>query len=242
MYNKNKFDKINDKKVLHKIKKHWVVVSLALLGVIGATGATTTVKANADNTGTPNDANHSGQLGTTGSNANSLVNTGTNTTAGRTSNSAENPADIQNQATRLAGRLLTHAANQGVAPDNLGATSDNSDNGQAQKKTVNKPNSGSNSSNQMNSFLEGLFGVYDVQNQPQKKAPLSTNAAILSAADFNSEASAANSASAAYSYATSEGNTLLSNSEASYMSAKLTKKNQAVQNAFTDYDHQKGHH
>ena len=55
-YNKNKFDKINDKKVLHKIKKHWVVISLALLSMIGAGSALTSVSANADgNNGSDND-------------------------------------------------------------------------------------------------------------------------------------------------------------------------------------------
>lgn len=64
LYNKNDFTKINDKKVLHKVRKQWIIISLALLGVLGTTGAGTTIKANADeNNGVPDDANHSSQMG-----------------------------------------------------------------------------------------------------------------------------------------------------------------------------------
>lgn len=44
-YNKQQYRKMADKKILHKIKKHWVAVSVALLGIIG--GATTTERVNA---------------------------------------------------------------------------------------------------------------------------------------------------------------------------------------------------
>ena len=36
-YNKNQFRKVNDKKVLHKVKSHWVAVSLSLLMALGGT-------------------------------------------------------------------------------------------------------------------------------------------------------------------------------------------------------------
>ncbi|XIF20160.1 MAG: Hypothetical protein AJITA_00885 [Acetilactobacillus jinshanensis] len=39
LYNKNQFRKTNDKKVLHKIGKHWVTVSIAMLAMIGLAGA-----------------------------------------------------------------------------------------------------------------------------------------------------------------------------------------------------------
>ena len=42
MYNKQQFQKTNDKKVLHKVKKHWVVVSLAMLGALGIGSVSTT--------------------------------------------------------------------------------------------------------------------------------------------------------------------------------------------------------
>lgn len=47
MYNKNQFVKTDDKKVLHKVHKNWIVVSLALLGMIGvAKSASVPVHAN----------------------------------------------------------------------------------------------------------------------------------------------------------------------------------------------------
>ncbi len=49
MYNKQEFSKLNDKKVLHKVKKHWVVMSMALLGMLGV-GAASHVQAHADST------------------------------------------------------------------------------------------------------------------------------------------------------------------------------------------------
>lgn len=50
MYNKRKVQKVNDKKVLHKVKKHWVTISLALLMAIGGAGATRTKASANDNT------------------------------------------------------------------------------------------------------------------------------------------------------------------------------------------------
>ncbi|TPR37955.1 DUF5776 domain-containing protein [Apilactobacillus micheneri] len=37
-YNKNKFNKIKDKKVLHKVKRQWVTISLSMLAMLGAAG------------------------------------------------------------------------------------------------------------------------------------------------------------------------------------------------------------
>lgn len=36
MYNKNKFNKIDNKKILHKINKQWVIISIALFMIIGS--------------------------------------------------------------------------------------------------------------------------------------------------------------------------------------------------------------
>ncbi|CAI2627283.1 hypothetical protein AKUH4B504J_02330 [Apilactobacillus kunkeei] len=52
-YNKRKIRKLNDKKMLKKVKKNWVVVSVssfALFGAAGLTLMTTQVSANADGT------------------------------------------------------------------------------------------------------------------------------------------------------------------------------------------------
>ncbi|MCX0325415.1 DUF5776 domain-containing protein [Apilactobacillus kunkeei] len=54
-YNKNEFNKVNDKKVMKKVKKQWVVVSIATLAILGASayGMTNTsqVVVHADTTG-----------------------------------------------------------------------------------------------------------------------------------------------------------------------------------------------
>ncbi|WKN29438.1 DUF5776 domain-containing protein [Apilactobacillus kunkeei] len=53
-YNKNKFNKVNDKKVMKKVKKQWVVVSVATLAILGASAysmiSTQPVVAHADAT------------------------------------------------------------------------------------------------------------------------------------------------------------------------------------------------
>ncbi|WP_203621348.1 DUF5776 domain-containing protein [Apilactobacillus nanyangensis] len=53
-YNKNKFNKVNDKKVMKKVKKQWVVVSVATLALLGASAysmtSTQPVVAHADGT------------------------------------------------------------------------------------------------------------------------------------------------------------------------------------------------
>ncbi|MFY1048978.1 DUF5776 domain-containing protein [Apilactobacillus sp. 1-1-2] len=55
-YNKNKFNKVNDKKVMKKVKKQWVVVSVATLALFGASAygmtSTSSVVAHADGTTT----------------------------------------------------------------------------------------------------------------------------------------------------------------------------------------------
>ena len=48
-YNKNEFVKTNDHKIMHKVKKQWVVISLAALMLIGGGVAMTNVSANAAN-------------------------------------------------------------------------------------------------------------------------------------------------------------------------------------------------
>ncbi|WP_105957270.1 DUF5776 domain-containing protein [Apilactobacillus quenuiae] len=40
MYNKNEFNKINDKKVLHKVKKQWITISVSMFAALGAAGIT----------------------------------------------------------------------------------------------------------------------------------------------------------------------------------------------------------
>lgn len=49
-YNKRQFQKSNDKRILHKVKKHWVVVSMALLMAIGGKAVSMQINANADTT------------------------------------------------------------------------------------------------------------------------------------------------------------------------------------------------
>ena len=44
-FNKQRFAKINDKKILHKVKKQWVIVSMALLGTLGVNVAHQSVHA-----------------------------------------------------------------------------------------------------------------------------------------------------------------------------------------------------
>ncbi|MCL0330818.1 hypothetical protein, partial [Apilactobacillus xinyiensis] len=41
LFNKNKARKVNDKKVLKKVKKQWVTVSVATLAFLGAAGVST---------------------------------------------------------------------------------------------------------------------------------------------------------------------------------------------------------
>ncbi|KOY72161.1 hypothetical protein RZ55_06770 [Apilactobacillus kunkeei] len=54
-YNKSKFNKVNDKKVMKKVKKQWVVVSVATLALLGASAygmtSTSSVVAHADTDG-----------------------------------------------------------------------------------------------------------------------------------------------------------------------------------------------
>ncbi|WP_203619411.1 DUF5776 domain-containing protein [Apilactobacillus nanyangensis] len=70
-YNKNQFNKINDKKVMKKVKKQWVVVSVATLAFLGASAygmMTTSVSASANTNNTTDNqqsvnntnSNHSG--------------------------------------------------------------------------------------------------------------------------------------------------------------------------------------
>ncbi|MCK8607124.1 KxYKxGKxW signal peptide domain-containing protein [Apilactobacillus ozensis] len=50
-FNKNEFKKVNDKKVLKKVKKQWVTVSIATLAFLGGSAlytSTSSVKASAD--------------------------------------------------------------------------------------------------------------------------------------------------------------------------------------------------
>ncbi|MGQ2282688.1 DUF5776 domain-containing protein [Apilactobacillus kunkeei] len=54
-YNKNEFNKVNDKKIMKKVKKQWVVVSVATLAFLGASAygmMTTSVLASANTNGT----------------------------------------------------------------------------------------------------------------------------------------------------------------------------------------------
>ncbi|MCK8607134.1 beta strand repeat-containing protein [Apilactobacillus ozensis] len=46
LFNKNKVEKVNDKKVLKKVKKQWVTVSVATLAMLGAAGVSTVSSSN----------------------------------------------------------------------------------------------------------------------------------------------------------------------------------------------------
>ncbi|UQS84931.1 DUF5776 domain-containing protein [Apilactobacillus apisilvae] len=91
-YNKNQFNKINDKKIMKKVKKQWVVVSVASLAVLGGfavsgtlhmTQPTSSVVAHADNTSSAGTSNaSSGGTSTTSSAGTSNASSGgTSTTS-----------------------------------------------------------------------------------------------------------------------------------------------------------------
>ncbi|WP_370737860.1 hypothetical protein, partial [Apilactobacillus micheneri] len=45
-YNKQQFNKVNDKKIMKKVKKQWVVVSVASLAVLGGFAVSGTLNMN----------------------------------------------------------------------------------------------------------------------------------------------------------------------------------------------------
>ncbi|UQS87383.1 KxYKxGKxW signal peptide domain-containing protein [Nicoliella spurrieriana] len=61
LYNKFEYSKVNDKKVLRKVKKQWVVMSLSMFTILGGGAAIgqhiTTVSANANTSTYTSDSN-----------------------------------------------------------------------------------------------------------------------------------------------------------------------------------------
>ena len=101
MYNKQKFSKLNDKKVLHKVKKRWVVMSMALLGMLGV-GAASHAQAHADTQTTdPNAHTNTQTKQGTAKNAYTLTNQND-----RANNAKQSANQIMSQAHRLTSNLV----------------------------------------------------------------------------------------------------------------------------------------
>ncbi len=58
-YNKKEFAEINNKKILHKVKKQWITISVALLGILGMGGVVTQTHVNANATQADDHSAHS---------------------------------------------------------------------------------------------------------------------------------------------------------------------------------------
>ncbi|MBV0915489.1 hypothetical protein KTJ72_06310, partial [Apilactobacillus sp. HBW1] len=111
-YNKNKFNKVNDKKVMKKVKKQWVVVSVATLALFGASAygmtSTSSVVAHADTDG------QSTQQG--GSNG-----TATTTSGNSGESQSQQDADAQNaQSSAAAEKQKEAAQDQGSSDGTAG--------------------------------------------------------------------------------------------------------------------------
>ena len=104
-FNKNEFAKVNDRKVLHKVKKQWLVISVALLGMLGI-GANVQAHASVqtNTNANVNQTNHS-QLSSNTYSANGR-------TAGQT---AQSPRQVLQQAHQLTGSLLRNQASRNYA-------------------------------------------------------------------------------------------------------------------------------
>ncbi|CAI2562852.1 hypothetical protein AKUH4B402J_02240 [Apilactobacillus kunkeei] len=114
-YNKNKFNKVNDKKVMKKVKKQWVVVSVATLALFGASAygmtSTSSVVAHAsDGTTTQQQEGTSGNQGSSDGNSTSG---GSQSQQGSSQNSG---------ASDDTAALKSAAASQGSSDGTAGAT------------------------------------------------------------------------------------------------------------------------
>ena len=103
-YNKRNFQKVNDRKVLHKVKKQWVVMSMALLGMLGVGAAHAEAHASA-NVPDPNQRTNQQQKQTSAQN--------TYTLTGQQGRSVTNhQSRITSQAHQLTANLVQRAALQ----------------------------------------------------------------------------------------------------------------------------------
>ena len=97
--NKRQYSKINDKKVLHKVKKQWVTISMALLGALGL-GAISQVQTHASGVHATNyNLNHSQSQNTYSLNS-----------SNQNHQTSQNPEQILKRANQLTGSLIDRAA------------------------------------------------------------------------------------------------------------------------------------
>ncbi|CAI2623100.1 DUF5776 domain-containing protein [Apilactobacillus apinorum] len=117
-YNKKQFNKVNDKKVMKKVKKQWIVVSVSTLALLGASAYTVTnnhVSAKADTTSgtTTNSGSGSGSSGAAKSSGTSTTNSAAGSSNGT---SVSNPAPSQTPiTTQYAGSITSYNNNDDTA-------------------------------------------------------------------------------------------------------------------------------
>ncbi|MCX8743662.1 hypothetical protein J3U50_06620 [Lactobacillus sp. B3795] len=117
-YNKNKFNKVNDKKVMKKVKKQWVVVSVATLALFGASAygmtSTSSVVAHADGTTTGSSETTTQQGGSNGT---------ATTNSGNSGESQSQQGSSQNSGASVdTAALKSAAASQGSSDGTAGVT------------------------------------------------------------------------------------------------------------------------
>lgn len=112
LYNKNKVSKVNDKKVLHKVRKHWVTVSIAMLSLLGggavATHATASANSVNGQNGTQPNSNNTLKA-RINSNLQKVQPTTQQQPQQKTSSAGNVQQNITNQAAQLHNRILNSA-------------------------------------------------------------------------------------------------------------------------------------
>ncbi|QBP18204.1 BspA family leucine-rich repeat surface protein [Acetilactobacillus jinshanensis] len=119
-YNKRQYRKTNDKKVLHKIRKRWVVVSLALLATLGGASVA-----------------HKGKIAHAQTNPN-------NTSANAQQNPQSTSGDVMSDASHMHAHLVS-AAQTNVAQNNLNESINNNTSNSSFKQITSNANSVVNS-------------------------------------------------------------------------------------------------
>ncbi|MCK8611417.1 DUF5776 domain-containing protein [Apilactobacillus nanyangensis] len=161
-YNKNEIQKTNDKKILRKVKKQWVVVSLSSFALLGATSLALMshdVKASAQD----NPDTHVSSVNQNTSDGQS-ANGNQNTSDGQSANGNQNTSDGQNADDNQNSSGNQTANDKKNDTGNTQQTSDNSNqlsyrDGDAQDESSNKVDVKSNAdANTANQFKQNLYG------------------------------------------------------------------------------------
>ncbi|CAI2563010.1 hypothetical protein AKUH4B402J_02260 [Apilactobacillus kunkeei] len=161
-YNKNEIQKTNDKKILRKVKKQWVVVSLSSFALLGATSLALMshdVKASAHD----NPDTHVSSVNQNTSDGQS-ANGNQNTSDGQNANGNQNTSDGQSADDNQNSSGNQTANDKKNDTGNTQQTSDNSNqlsyrDGDAQDESSNKVDVKSNAdANTANQFKQNLYG------------------------------------------------------------------------------------